>query len=266
MNCEDCQILLAEAVSAGRRPAADPELAEHLDGCAECRRESALFERLWQRLPDSDSAAPVSEFTSRRMVRSFEAALGDELQKTGRSLRSGASTRASVSGWLAAAASLVVGLALGFLLGERQRSGGEVEALRAELRAVSDTVGIALMSHPSASERLRGVALAARDVEADTSRDDRALTALVELLRDDPSDNVRLAVVEVLADRVTAPEVGEALTAALDEESSPQVQAAVLEALEGGSGELLERALSLSSLDPEVKSWFVESRRSGRSV
>ena len=75
---------------------------------------------------------------------------------------------------------------------------GEIAELRAEVRSV----GIALLDHQSASERLLGVAWAQR-----AARAPQVVNALLERVQYDPNSSVRLAAIEALRARLDQPEV-----------------------------------------------------------
>lgn len=155
-----------------------------------------------------------------------------------------------------ALAMLLIGLGLGALV---ERESG-LERLRGEVRSVHEAVAIALLDHDSASERLRGVSLTADSLRRGGGLDQRALDGLLETVRHDPSENVRLAAVEALARYADRPAVRDALTASLPNQGSPLIQLTLAAALvESGRGDdegllrSLQQTLERDDLEPAVR-------------
>jgi hypothetical protein len=127
----------------------------------------------------------------------------------------------------------------------------EIAALRTEVR----TVGLALLDHQSASERLLGVEWSQR-----TAQTPEIVNALLERVQYDPNLSVRLAAVDALRSGLERPEVSEGLALALASQESPLVQVAVTDALlASGSGagvEAVRGILSRSELDPAVREYL----------
>ena len=114
---------------------------------------------------------------------------------------------------------LVAGVLIG--RGLPSSTGGDIAALRSDVRML----GLALLDHQSASERLLGVAWARR-----SESEPQVVDALLERVQYDPSLNVRLAAAEALRARAD-PEVGAGLAAALERQDSPLMQVTLAEAL-----------------------------------
>jgi hypothetical protein len=141
----------------------------------------------------------------------------------------------------------------GVLLGQRLPSSTDAEL--AELRADVRTVGLALLDHQSASERLLGISYSRR---VDSTQ---AVSALLERVQYDENLNVRLAAVEALRARLDLPEVGAGLAAALERQDSPLLQVTVADALlETGGGDAIaavRRMLAREELDPAVREYLL---------
>jgi hypothetical protein len=143
---------------------------------------------------------------------------------------------------------------------------GEIAELRAEVR----TVGLALLDHQSASERLLGVAWAQR-----TAGEPQVVNALIERVQYDPSANVRLAAVEALRARRDRPEVVAGLAAALERQDSPLLQVTLADSLlDTGDDDgiaAVRRLLDREALDPSVREYLrtalqtVDAARAPRS-
>ncbi len=149
---------------------------------------------------------------------------------------------------LAAALALV-----GVLIGQQLPSpvDPEVAALRAEVR----TVGLALLDHQSASERLLGIEWSQR-----AARTPEVVNALLERVQYDPNPSVRLAAVNALRSDLGRPEVSAGLELALEKQDSPLIQVAVTDALlatgSGGGIDAVRRMLSRTELDPTVRDYL----------
>lgn len=265
MRCSEFQALLMEGLEEGRDPATTAEAASHLDSCADCRRDAAELQRLWQALPVADPVAAADLAASPRMTARFEESLRTMLaardlpaRPAGEPARGG---RVVTGPWnhtrlTALAATLVVGIGLGFLLGGKVSTNAEVRALRAEMRSASEVVATALMTHESASERLRGVAFARGALSGTGDGDARLIETLLERVRNDPSDNVRVAAVEALAAAVTLAHVRDGLLATIGSQESPEVQAVLLETLARFDRGIADAALASGDLDDGVRQWF----------
>jgi hypothetical protein len=158
------------------------------------------------------------------------------------------------------AASFVVALVLaGMLVGRLLPSSvdTEVAALRDEVR----TVGLALLDHQSASERLLGVEWAGR-----TTQGPEVVNALLERVLYDPNLSVRLAAVEALRAQLARPGVSAGLASALGRPEAPLVQVALADALLASGDSMaidaVRAVLGSDELDPAVRE-YVETALMG---
>ncbi len=103
----------------------------------------------------------------------------------------------------------------------------ELAALRAQVDSMSQLVTVSLLQQQSTRDRLQTV-LAKMDLE---SPDRKVLTDLVGALAFDPSINVRLSAVEVLAQHTDDALVRTGVLYALPKERAPLVQVAMIELL-----------------------------------
>jgi hypothetical protein len=120
------------------------------------------------------------------------------------------------------AATLLVGVLLGTWIGSRQGSRDGVEELRAEMRSMTRAVTLSLLQHQSASERLHAVGLC-----EGAPADEELIEALLRVVNDDPSANVRLAALDVLASLPARPDVLAGLIESFPRQASPPVMAAM---------------------------------------
>jgi len=292
MNCNEAIELLTESLAAplGGRAAAD--LAAHLATCDACRAEAAGMRRIWEeleRLPDEIPGEEMRQRFASNLDRYHEAAGGRGLSgPLGGPRRFLERLSAGLEGWLAgwlprrplaqaglAAATLAIGLLIGSLHGfglprggtapaigagsangAGGTSGGEIHALRDEVRSLSRLVTLSLLKQDSASERLRGVSFG----RAAGSSDDRVLQALLDTLRHDPDVNVRLATVDALAPALGQPAVRGQLVQEVGAQRSPMVQIALIDMLlardrAGTQRQLLDLTAS-PALDATVRGYL----------
>ena len=265
MKCEDFETLLMDCLEEGRDPASTDEARAHLESCEVCRRDAGELALLWQRLPSADPARSAGEAPSARMKERFEESLHTLLEAhklpgrladgpgIGGRVIAGPWNRALVT---ALAATLAIGIALGLFLGGRLSSNAEVRELRAEMRSVNEVVAVALMTHRSASERLRGIALSRDNLSGATNGGAGVIEALFERLRNDPNDNVRVAAVEALGSAADLAAVRDGLVASVGSQESPEVQAALLETLARSDRGAVDEVLASGQLDDGVRQWF----------
>lgn len=296
MNCNDAIELLTESLAAPLRGRAAADLAEHLAACDACRAEAADMRRIWdelERLPDEIPGEEMRQRFAASLDRYLAPAGGRRLAgPLGGPRRFLERLSAGLEGWLAgwlprrplaqaglAAATLAVGLLIGSVHGfglprggttpangagsasgagdsANGAGGGEIHALRDEVRSLSRLVTLSLLKQDSASERLRGVSFG----RAAGSSDDRVLQALLDTLRHDPDVNVRLATVDALAPALGQPAVRGQLVQEVGAQRSPMVQIALIDMLlardrAGTQRQLLDLTAS-PALDATVRGYL----------
>ncbi len=215
---------------------------------------------------------PLPVTAGDRLRRRFFAALERELenapgQRPGVGAAAAGASRPRMfmhPAWWAAAA-LVVGFGLGWLMPGRApqtqgvaadlRAAERVERLEEEVRSVGQLLTLTLLEHSSASERLRGIELSEQALG--TGNDDAIVEALLVSVVNDPSENVRLAAVDVLGGLLPRPQVRSGLAKALPRQRSPMLQVALGDVLSEGLAEeervAFEQVLERPSLDPLVR-------------
>jgi anti-sigma factor RsiW len=233
-------------------PADEQRLAAHLEGCDACRTEAAATEAIWQRLGAADVEVDVP---SARMRTRFHAGLAAHEAAASRPWVE----RVLGSFWpqqpafaaTFAVMLLLAGVLVGQLLPSSSVESAEVAALRDEIR----TVGLGLLDHQSASERLLGVEWAAR-----TAASPEVVRALLERVQYDQNLSVRLAAVEALSAQLAQPGVSEGLATALGRPEAPLVQVALADALLASGDSMaidaVRAILSSDELDPAVRDYL----------
>lgn len=248
VTCEHTTALLSDRLQRLATPEDEARLDAHLAECAACRAEADAIAALWTEL----GALNDDEVPHERMRARFHAALAAYEERA----RASAFERTMESLWprrpvfqaALAAALLAVGVLAGrWLPSPVDRDIADREQVR--------IVGLALLEHQSASERLRGVEWSRR-VETDP----RVVDALLETVRHDPSVNVRLAAVEALADMLDRPRVRAGLTEALAQQDAPMMQVTLatllLEGDPDGAAAAVRRLLERGRLDPSVREYL----------
>jgi len=227
MSCERIRESLVEFLEV-RGEALPADMRSHLEGCAACRQELGEMQGTWAAM----GRMPEEQGSERMRVR-FHAMLAEETagmrpRTVGRPARRAEGAR--LAWWTlrpafqlpALAAALLVGVLLGAQIGALRENGNGIAELRNEMRTMTRAVTLSLLQHQAASERLRAVSL----VQA-AAPDEEMIGALLRVVNDDPSANVRLAALEVLASLPERPDVRAGLIESFPRQASPPVTAAM---------------------------------------
>ena len=248
MSCEDTAALLADRLKGLSSLEDERRLEEHLATCGACREEARSMAALWEDLGTLEAEVPHERMRARfhaALAAYEERAAGNAFEQW---LERWWPRRPLVQAGLAAAL-----LAVGVLVGERLAlpRNGEIDALRADVRLV----GLALLDHQSASERLVGVEWAQR-----VSAAPQVVQALLERVSFDPSSNVRLAAIDALRPRLEEPQVAAGLVAALEHQDDPLLQVTLADVLlESGRADgvaAVRRLLEHENLEPSVRDYL----------
>lgn len=256
MNCEQTAGLLSDRLKGLLSPEDSRLLDAHLATCPACRDETDALTALWADLGSLDDDVPHERMRAR-----FHAGLAAFTQQD-----SAQGLAASIASLWPRRPVLQAGFALmlliaGFVAGQLlpPRANPEIEELRAEIR----TVGLILLGHPSAAERLRGVEWARSAIS-----DARTVDALLTAVRFDPNLNVRLAAIDALGGALQNPEVGAGLIQAFEQQDSPLLQvmlaALLLDGGVEGAGDAIGRVLERDELDPLVREYLLTTLNDGR--
>jgi anti-sigma factor RsiW len=248
MSCENTAELLMDRLKGQIAPADEQRLAAHLATCVVCQAEAATMASVWDQLGALDEEVPHERLRAR-----FHAGLAAYEAREARHwmerfLDLWWPKQPAFQFGIAAALALV-----GVLVGQQLPSpvDSDVAALRAEVR----TVGLALLDHQSASQRLLGVEWSQRAVQTP-----EIVNALLERVQYDPNLSVRLAAVDALRADLDRPDVSSGLALALEKQESPLVQVALTDALLAtGSGagiDAVRAILGRTELDPTVRDYL----------
>ncbi len=230
INCE--RTVLALTTGEALHPAEERMLEKHLAGCADCRREAALYRQMHQQL----AALPVPEPDEPKMQADFQAMLAGYQ----RAQHSSPSPLEWLRGWFEMAwisplagrlAFGLVMLLLGWGAGYwfAPRTDGPAPAARVVSAGESgrQDMVLTLISHSSATDRLKAVGYTNELQQAD----ERVIKALLFTLNHDENVNVRLVTVEALFRFAADPVVREGLVRSIPQQESPLVQIALADAM-----------------------------------
>jgi hypothetical protein len=248
MNCEDTAGLSSDRLKGLLSPEDAWLLDAHLRTCPACQAEVDALATLW-----SDLGALEDDVPHERMRARFHAGLAAFAERRGET-----GFIAFIDSLWPRRPALQAGIALallvaGFLAGQvlSSRTNREIDELRAEIRAV----GLVLLDHRSAAERLRGVEWARGAIG-----DARTVDALLRTVRSDPNLNVRLAAIDALGGALDRPDVGVGLTEAFEQQNSPLLQvmlaSLLLDGGVAGADEAVRRVLERDELDPLVREYL----------
>jgi predicted anti-sigma-YlaC factor YlaD len=248
MTCEDTTPLLMDRLQGALSQADDDRLAAHVATCSACRTEVDAMTETWNTLGNLDDEQVPHE----RLRARFHAALAvyetrDARPRTERLLGRLWPQQPALQMGLAAALALV-----GVVVGQQLPS--PVDAEVAELRDEVRTVGLALLDHQSASERLLGVEWSRR-----TAQSPDVVNALLERVQYDANLSVRLAAIEALRADLDRPGVVEGLAMALERQESPLLQVALTDALLSADQPAIDAVRSVlgrTELDPAVREYL----------
>jgi anti-sigma factor RsiW len=230
MKCEQIAELLPDFLRGGLKREQAEIVESHLNECAECRDEVAVWEKL-ALLPTAEPS-PAGRRRFEEMLRAYQAGQAEQAASfAGLQL----TPRRAGFGWLRSPLVQLAGglalVAIGFLLGNglnRVRSqSDDLATVRTELTNMRQLVVISMLQQQSASERLQGVSYSQRDARLDP----QVLAALLHTLRYDSSVDVRLAALDALSSHAGQPQVRTGVTDALQAQQSPLVQVALIDQL-----------------------------------
>jgi len=245
-RCEEFEAAIVAELSGSLESAEREALRAHVAVCPRCAAEAESLGRLWRGLEPEATEGP-SPFLAARFERMLARAIEAEAPAAAKPARAVAAAPPALRRWAAVAATLAVGLGLGWSFAGGGR-GDELAALRAEVGSLRETMAVALLAERSPSERLRAVAYG-RDYAA---RDPRVADALLAALANDPDVNVRLAALAALVPNVRLPEERQRLVRTVSKQDSPLVQLSAIDLLLESGGEAAQKDLEALAANPEL--------------
>ncbi len=278
MNCQQAKELFPEYLMGSRTT----EMQAHLEGCVACRAEAAELTAVWEKLGRIEEEPPSEALRTNfyAMLQGYRRGLENA------SARPAPEWNFVASNWFGVlmrrpafqGAMAVLLLAAGVFAGHRWQSApavdgaqSQVAELRAELRDTQKLVTMSLLQQQSASERLEGVSWSQRAGHPDPE----VLTALLQVMRHDPSVNVRLAALDALRPLAKQAPYADQVKNSLVQElgrsaASPMVQISmidfVVDAKEKRAAEILSRMTSDQKLNQAVReraAWGLQQLNTG---
>ena len=133
------------------------------------------------------------------------------------------SIRQSQWQWAYSIVILAIGLMAGYLI--NKPSGNNIETLTAEVQEMKEMMMLTMLEQESTTERLKAVSLTTDMPDASN----KVAAALINTLRTEENNNVRMAAIEALAKYTNRPAVRKEIIASIQFQDSPLVQLALAE-------------------------------------
>ena len=260
MKCEKYEEKLIGWLNNDISPAEREELEMHLESCASCREELASMQQVWDVMGAMETPEP-----SVHMKVKFQAMLDTYKESVQDEKSSWSGVREQFRRlwnwqprWPVAYSLVIVliGFGCGYLIfsnskGSKQEQ--QLQALTSQVHELKQTMMLALLENPSASERIRGVSYTSEIKHADKE----VIDALLATLNNDPNVNVRLSTLDALAHLASHPEVREGLIQSIVQQDSPLMQSAIADVMlklqEKKSIKSFRELLKQKDLNPGVR-------------
>lgn len=230
MKCERYREMFLDQKQGVLSETEQVDLQQHLDGCEACREEVAAIQLIWDGLGEMDTPQP-----SEKMEMRFQAML-DDFKHT-------ANSHGRLTTWkerfkqlwqlqyrmplayVILAVVISVGATLWLQRNNRQQQ--QLQAMQAQLHEIKQTMMLAMLDNPLASERIKAVSYTS-DIK---HPDKKVIEALLETLNNDPNVNVRLSTLDALSQLGNYPEVRSGLVQSITTQDSPLVQTTIADVM-----------------------------------
>jgi hypothetical protein len=233
MKCEQYRDKFTELVNNQLLEADKQSVETHLAGCADCRQELADMWKLWDMMGEIETPEPSAHLKAKfnAMLETYkesqlETAVWGRLKEQFNKLWQ------QQPQWPLAYSMVVLLVCLGIgywfmrpaKVAEQDK---QLAALTTQVHELKQTMMLALLENPSASERIRGVSYTSDIKQADKE----VIDALLATLNNDPNVNVRLSTLDALTHLANHPEVREGLIRSIAEQESPLMQSAIADVM-----------------------------------
>jgi uncharacterized protein HemX len=261
MMCEKYEDKLIGLLNSELTAAEQAELEKHLAGCPGCREELAGLREVWDMMADIGTPAPSAHMRIKfqAMLDTYKESVEDSKSSVWSSIREQFDKMWQLQTRWPLVYSLVivlVGFGLGYWLfssGKGGKQEQQLQALTSQVHELKQTMMLALLENPSASERIRGVSYTSEIKHADKE----VIDALLATLNNDPNVNVRLSTLDALSHLANHPEVREGLIRSIVQQDSPIMQLAIADVMlklqEKRSVKSFEDLLKQKDLNPGVR-------------
>jgi hypothetical protein len=258
MNCGQYEEKFSAWVNNELTTAERAEFEKHLAGCDGCMQEFTAMQQVWDLMgtieaPEPSAHVPVK---FKAMLDTFKDSADD---KKGTSIKEQFARLWQWQPRWPLAYSLVIVLIsftcgyFVFRTGSAGKQDEQLKALSSQVHELKQTMMLALLENPSASERIRGVSYTSEIKHADKE----VIDALFATLNNDPNVNVRLSTLDALTHLASHPEVRQGLIQSIIQQDSPLMQSAIADVMlklqEKGSVNSFKQLLKQKDLNPGVK-------------
>jgi anti-sigma factor RsiW len=231
MKCERISELLPDHLQGGLSPDQRHTVEAHLEQCADCSEEAALWKKL--SLLPVEQPSPASHARFEAMLQAYQAGRSNRPEGGPEWRKRPSAWNWNVFHWLrspmgamvGSAALLAIGVFTGLRLAGPKPPSPDLVAMQSELTSMKQLVVLSMLQQQSASARLEGVTWSTRELQLDP----QVLSALVHTLRYDASVDVRLAALDALGRHGRQPQVHNGIMDSLQQEQSPLVQVALID-------------------------------------
>ncbi len=259
MKCEQYQELFTDWMNNRLTRAEQEVLEQHINECPGCREELAEMQQVWDKLGEFKTPEP-----SANMKVNFQAMLEDykESVYTQKSVWSNLRDFWQMQPRWSLVYSMVITLicfggAYWYVHNNRQEQ--QMAALTSQVHELKQTMMLALLDNPSASERIRGVSYTGEIKHVDK----QVIDALLATLNNDPNVNVRLSTLDALTHLANHPEVRQGLIQSITTQDSPLMQSAIADVMlklqEKKSVKSFKELLKQKNLDHGVRAKISET-------
>jgi hypothetical protein len=266
MKCEQYEELFAGWINNELLPADKERLEQHLNTCPACRVELASMQQIWALMDEVEVPEPSANMQAdfRAMLNDYKAAVVDKKVSQGGIIRQLSRLWQWRQRWPVAytLAIVVVSFGCGYLffnVAGSSKQDKQMAALTSQVHDLKQTMMLALLENPSASERMRGVSYTSEIKHADKE----VIDALLATLNNDPNVNVRLTALDALTQLAGHPEVREGLVQSITQQDSPLMQSAIADVMiklqEKSSVKSFRQLLKQKNLDHGVRDKIKET-------
>lgn len=259
MNCAQYEEEFSSYMNNQLTAAQQVEFEQHIAGCEGCLQELTAMQQVWSLMGDMEVPEPGAH-----MEVKFEAMLATFKQSVAEKKASFSIKEQFARLWqwqpkwpLAYSFVIIlISFSCGYWVFKGSTTGKQdeqLQALTSQVHELKQTMMLALLENPSASERIRGVSYTSEIKHADKE----VIDALFATLNNDPNVNVRLSTLDALTHLAAHPEVRQGLIASIVQQDSPLLQLAIADVMlklqEKGSVNSFKQLLKQKDLNPGVK-------------
>lgn len=267
MKCETEKEQLTLYMNNQLSAAQSATVEKHITECAECRAELETSMQLWNLMDEIQAPEPAANMqvkfdvmldVYKKELEYIKRFTVNPLAKLKQLFTLNPAFTMAYSVIL-----VVVGVGIGLVAnkpsGVIAGGGNKIDTLTAQVHDLKETVTLALLQNPSASERIRGVSFTS-EIKGENKN---IIKALFTTLNNDDNPNVRLVTLEALTHYANDPVIREGLIASIVEQDNPLVQSALADVMlklqEKRSVQPFKKLLQQKDLNSMVKDKIEET-------